>query len=171
MRGSTIVVLIALLAFAALSPARQAESWPYERLFKEASLIVIATPMGTVVTDDRMSDPLYRDYLIGQNTTFKIESVIKGQAAGPITVLHFKAKPGQALQNGPFLVSFHTKTRMVTGTATDKQEYKAELGPPQYLLFLKISDKGRFEPVSGQVDPIWSVKEMYTPPPVMISEP
>jgi hypothetical protein len=34
---------------------------------------------------------------------------------------------------------------------------------PQYLLFLKKRPDGRYEAVSGQIDPSLSAREMYSP--------
>ena len=44
----------------------------------------------------------------------------------------------------------------------------AALGIPEDLLFLKDADNGRFEPVSGEIDPRLSVKEIYSPLPGVI---
>jgi hypothetical protein len=46
----------------------------------------------------------------------------------------------------------------VNGTA-----FKAELGRPEYMLFLRLRKDGRFEPVSGEVDPVLSVRELHPP--------
>jgi hypothetical protein len=34
---------------------------------------------------------------------------------------------------------------------------------PEYLLFLKRGKDGRYEPVSGRIDPVLCVREMYWP--------
>jgi hypothetical protein len=39
------------------------------------------------------------------------------------------------------------------------------LGAPEYLLFLKLRKDGRYEPVSGRVDPEFSVRELHAPLP------
>lgn len=49
--------------------------------------------------------------------------------------------------------------------ATTGSGYSIMLGPPEYLLFLKRTADGRLEPVSGQIDPALSVREMHRPLP------
>ena len=58
--------------------------------------------------------------------------------------------------NGPLLVSFR-RTSLELRT---KEGGKLELGVPSYLLFLKARKDGRYEPVSGRVDPELSVREL-----------
>jgi hypothetical protein len=50
------------------------------------------------------------------------------------------------------------------------QKYIAQLGTPQYLLFLRTSDGGRCKPISGQIDSRLSVKEIYSPLPSVIDQ-
>ena len=169
------VALLALLASVALTgsaTARQIEQWSYERLFKEADLVVIATATTIKATDDRLADERWRERLVGQDTTFTVHTVLKGEALDRLTVLHFKLKEEHgrqaAAKDGPLLVGFRTKGPTIVGGGSEK--YTAQLGTPQYLLFLKKSDGGRFEPLSGQIDPRLSVKEIYSPLPGVIDE-
>ncbi len=121
-------------------------------MFKEADVIVIASAQGTVQSEDKASDERWKANLIGQHTTFLVIKAMKGQLDdGPLTVLHFKLKDGVATQNGPLLVSFRTKGPTVEGGGEVK--YKAMLSTPQYLLFLKRSDGGRFRPFRGSSTP------------------
>ena len=164
-RYGVIVLFFAL--FVAAATARQIENWPYERLFKEADLVVIASAQGTVASDDKASDERWKASLIGQHTTFSVINTLKGQVDnGPITVLHFKLRDGVMTQNGPLLVNFRTKGPTIEGGGSVK--YKAVLSTPQYLLFLKRTHGGRFEAVSGQIDPVLSVKEIYAPLPAVM---
>jgi hypothetical protein len=167
MRAFILIALGVLLTLARSAAARQIESWPYDRLFKEADVVVIASAQETIATEDRATDDRWKDSLVGQNTTLTVQAVLKGDvAAGPLTVLHFKVKEGVAMANGPLLVAFRTKGPTIEGGGSNK--YVAKLGTPQYLLFLKAAHDGRFEPVSGQIDPISSVKEIYQPLPSVI---
>jgi hypothetical protein len=71
-------------------------------------------------------------------------------------------------QDGPLLVAFRTKGIKIEGCGTVK--YDTVLSTPQYLLFLKRSAGGRLEPLSGQMDPLFSVKEIYSPLPAVMDE-
>ena len=163
-----IFLLVSMLLVTSAA-ARQIENWSYDRLFKEADVIVIASAKGTVQSEDKASDERWKASLIGQRTTFSVIHTLKGQLAnGPLTVVHFKLKDGVVSQNGPLLVNFRTKGPKIEGGGAVK--YEAVLSTPQYLLFLKRSEGGRFEPVSGQMDPALSVKEIYEPLPAVMDE-
>src|SRR5204862_106656 len=138
--------------------------WPFDRLFKESDVIVIAAAQESADTD---AQPTYRDwapYLVGQRTTFKIDCVLKGTPAdGSLAVNHFRFKDGASPPNGPTLVSFRTKPLVIRGDGTTTADMT--VGTPRYLLFLKRNDDGSFEPISGQTDAQLSVKEIYPPLP------
>jgi hypothetical protein len=55
-------------------------------------------------------------------------------------------------------VRFRTKGLSITG-----KRGAMGTGRPQYLLFLKKWKDGRYEAVSGQIDPSLSVREMHHP--------
>jgi len=74
-------------------------------------------------------------------------------------VLHFRLKEGVIVNDGPSLVRFRTKRGLSIRTKT----IKAAAGKPDYMLFLKRNKDGRYEPVSGRIDPRLSVKEIYSP--------
>ncbi len=95
----------------------------------------------------------------GVDTLFSVEAVFKGKVEkDTLTVLHYRLKAGHSIQNGPLLVWFRTK-----GFVLDTKRATVSLGTPPYLLFLKKRKDGRYEAVSGQVDPELAVREMYTP--------
>lgn len=94
------------------------------------------------------------------NTTFEVQSTLKGKAPDKkITIRHFRLPDNVAVNGGPHHVSFRDK----------RVEFKHEgefygYPPPDYLLFLKASKdpkETRYEPVSGQVFPDLSVREMF----------
>jgi hypothetical protein len=166
MRNGIALILLAATSIAAPAAARAIETWSYERLFKEADLAVIASARETVDAPDvEARDQRHRPILAAQRTTFAVHAVLRGDAGdGPITVLHFRLKDERGLmRNGPMLVRFRTAPPVVEGRG-----FRAELGTPQYLLFLKRSADGLLEPVSGQFDPQLSVKEIYAPLPTLI---
>jgi hypothetical protein len=166
-----VTVAVALILVAPAILARQIEQWSYERLFKEADVIVIAKPESVADVDVKPKDArMQRDFL-GRVTTFSVVSTIKGDAKGKtIDVLHFRMREGMGSANGPLLISFHTKPVRIEGKAggnnnTPVTAFVMELGPPEYLLFLKAGQDGRFEPVSGQYDSRLSVREINPPMP------
>jgi hypothetical protein len=150
--------------------ARLLEAWPYDKLMKESNLVVIATATKTEAASDKPPDHGWPYEFVAQNTTFKVTHALKGKLKDdPIKVLHFKfgeLKKGIDPKNfedtlivdGPLLVTFLDKT--VVGKINGQKSVKVQ---PEYMLFLKRLPDGRYEPVSGRVDPALSVREV-TPP-------
>jgi hypothetical protein len=168
-RIPVIFTLLLSIAQTPFAPAREIESWSYERLFKESDLVVIATAQATADSNDAPPDNRWKSALVGQQTTFAIDAVLKGKRlSAPLAVLHFKLKPGVVTQDGPLLVTFRTKGPAIEGGG--KVKYSVQLGTPQYLLFLKTADHERFALVSGQIDPELSVKEIYAPLPDVMDQ-
>ena len=69
------------------------------------------------------------------------------------------------------LVTFRTNGPTIADAGSDNRapaKSKITLSTPQYLLFLKRSADGHFEPVSGQIDAVLSVREIYRPLPDML---
>jgi hypothetical protein len=153
---AAVMVLVPLLASAAFG--RLIEDWPYDRLFKEADLAVIATAHRTEGTSERLKTDWKVD-LLGMSTSFKIQSTLKGKrvAGETITVLHYRPPEGTDFVNGPLLVTIRTEE------PSAKDGEKRERLRPEYLLFLRARPDGRFEPVSGQIDPALSVRELQSP--------
>jgi hypothetical protein len=157
LRTALVVGLVAcLVGVPAPVSARFLEDWPYEKLFKEADLIVVASAGKTEATDDAPPEHHWNFEFVGQNTTFTIAHATKGKAEGKtIKVLHFKfgeLKKGvdpnsfasRIVRDGPLFVAFPEK----------------EMERKEYLLFLKKRKDGRYEFLSGPVDPSLSVREL-----------
>ena len=158
-RLATVVAVFAGVAVCA-SPgeARFIENWPYDKLMKESDLVVFAKAVKTEVTADEPPKHSWPYDFVGQNTTFEAKHALKGKVDGKqIKVLHFnwgELKKGldpkdpfsHLIRNGPLLVAFETKDA------------------PEHLLFLKSLKDGRFEPVSGRIDPRLSVRKLSFPP-------
>lgn len=169
MRNHHRFTVLAFAFFVASATARQIASWSYDRLFKEADVIVIASAQGTTASDDLPPDGRWKSALVGQRTTFSVINTLKGHVDdGPITVVHFKLKDGVATEDGPLLVAFRTEEIKIEGCG--KVKYDTTLSTPQYLLFLKRSASRRLEPLSGQIDALLSVKEIYSPLPAVMDE-
>jgi hypothetical protein len=136
---------------------RGVESWPYERLFKEAELVVIANATASADAGEKVKHKDWNTEFIGVNTTFEVRHVIKGKLEGKeLKLFHLRAPEGVKIQNGPGFVSFRLKEVWIKGPYG-----KMGTGKPAYLLFLKKSKEGRWQAVSGQIDPNGSVREMY----------
>lgn len=154
--------LLAILVVVALvlpAHARLLADWPYERLLKDADVVVIAEAMAAEDTGETTQDNPWKVDFVGVSTKFAVKTVLKGKVEGDtLTVLHYRIKPDVLVRNGPLLVSFRLK-----GIEVRTKTSKMNLGKPHYLLFLKKRKDGRFEPLSGQIDPVLSVREMYEP--------
>jgi hypothetical protein len=133
--------------------ARRHEAWSYDRLAKEADLIVIATPISTRDTAERTTLPgiervdanKVRSAIpaIGVETTFTTLAVLKGYAKITKVVFHHLRETELKISfDGPELVTF------------DPKEKKS------FLLFLKRESDGRYAPLTGQTDPDGGVKDL-----------
>jgi hypothetical protein len=148
--------LLPILSFILLGSAafaRPVESWPYDKLTKEADLIVIATPTSVHDTAERTTFPNIvrtdtnnvRSAIpaIGVETTFTILSVLKGNTSTNAFVFHHLREAEKIPSiNGPALVAFDPKERK------------------RFLLFLKREEDGRYAPLTGQTDPACGVKDL-----------
>lgn len=162
MRVAVVLLLVALVVGVAVpdASARRIEDWPYDKLFKESDLVVIATVKGSNDNGEKAKLGGWDVNFIGVDTTFEVQSTLKGKAPDKkLTVRHFRAPEGQQFADGPLLVTFRDKRINV-----DTKSVKAVLGAPEYMLFLKApknAKETRYEPVSGRVDPELSVREMF----------
>jgi hypothetical protein len=169
-------ILVASMALSCLSLvtsdglARLTESWPYEKLFKNAELVVLATAVSSEKCSDEFTDHPWPLEFVGVNTTMEIKHVLKGKTDGKkITVLHFrfgdakkgiKAEDARIIFNGPHFVDFRTKPVTIKIEGENVRVPK-----PEYMLFLKKLKDGRYEAVSGKIDPQESVRELFEPLP------
>jgi hypothetical protein len=143
---------------------RLVESWSYDRLFKEADLVVIAVPAGEEKADDAFGERPWHLDVVGLNTTFDIKHTLKGEAEGEqVKMLHFRfADPPKGkrvvIDDGPEFVAVRRKSLTVR-----EGDRPLHLWAPEYLLFLRRLKDGRYEPVSGKVDPKFAVRELSEP--------
>jgi len=149
----TIVTIWWILAAGASMWARPVPYWPYDKLTREADLIVIATPASVRDTGVKTTFPgIARDNqpvdAIQMEATFAVLATFKG--AESLKTLHFhylrEAAPQTVSVNGPALVSFNSKEKK------------------RYLLFLRREKDGRYAALTGQTDPAGSVKDLGTYP-------
>jgi hypothetical protein len=150
--GNAVVLgLTSLVLLASISHAGPVELWPYEKLFKNATLVVVVKPLATreATAKDKAVPPHdYHDYLTGVVTRFKVIVVVKGEYKDKddLNILHFRLKTKKEggrrwIIDTPWLASFPNKE-----------------SNDDYLLFLKKGKDGRMEFVSGQLNPALSVK-------------
>ena len=157
----TVAIVIGGSSFGVSSAVgRQVEDWPYDRLFNESDLVVVATAVSAAPTDDKTRDNPWKAELQGIETTFQVKLALKGEAAGALKVLHFRLPSGKPFPDGPLLVSFRTKPVQLDLRANNIVMNIA-MGPNDYILFLKATEAAHYEPVSGRIDPKLSVRELH----------
>ena len=151
MTMKTFLPVLAIVLFCTEVFAREHEYWPYDRLTKEADMIVIAVPLSTRDTAEKTTLPglwhvdtnKVRSLIpaIGVETTFMTLAVLKGDANATKLVFHHLREAAPKLSvDGPGLVAFDPKSER------------------KFLLFLKRESDGRYAPLTGQTDPDGSVK-------------
>jgi hypothetical protein len=155
----TIATLLCLLAASVALWARQVPYWPYDKLTREADLIVIATPVSVRDTGQKTILPGIMQGTAGggcepipaieMETSFEVLATLKGVPRQvPIILYHLReaAPPKGIVVNGPSLVSFEPKEKR------------------RYLLFLRREQDGRYVSLTGQTDPAGAVKDLGTCP-------
>jgi hypothetical protein len=135
---------------------RLIENWPYERLFENAELVVLARAVSNVDSPDRTKDNPWEIEFRGVNTTFEVSSKLKGNTGPTITVRHFKLPPAVLVANGPLHSEFRTKRVEV-----ELKHVNVSLAKPEYMLFLKSCDDGKFELIAGHTDSELAVRELH----------
>lgn len=135
---------------------RLLQIWSYELLVRKADLIIVAIPVSVRDVEPRTEYPQLAGVLLDGShtrtpaiwieTSFARLVVLKGEDPGPqIAVRHLRWPELLSLVNDPpQFVKFDPK---------QKQEY---------LLFLK-READQWVPVTGQVDPVYSVKNLGNP--------
>lgn len=161
-KGLLFTLAFMIVAFVVQSSclARGVPHWPYEKLFQESDLVVLAALLKTEFADDELMDRRWSWKFEGQNTTFEKIQVLKGTfEENELQMLHFKIgeaksdeRVSESLINGPTFVTFPT-------TRNTDDRWRRERSQ-EYLLFLKKLPDGRFIPVSGQIDPNLSVRKV-----------
>lgn len=162
MKKICIISTVAALLTTAFIPglaAREIDLWPYDRLENEADLIVVGTAEKSEDSGDVVHAQLWQTDFVGVNTTFKIVGVIDGRfRESELTVYTLRQPEDKILMDGPMTVKFETRST-VPGLSTRISRQSV----PEYLLFLKRRKDGRYEPVSGPLDALHSVREMHLP--------
>lgn len=148
------IVLLLLGGIGASTPvvAGPARSWSYSELLQAADLVIIGTPIAHGESSAKPADQRERRSPI--STTFQILGVLKGSPPkdrDSVTMNHYRyANPLSKAEADarPVAVSFQGE-------------------PRDYLVFLKQTADGHFEPVTLAGDHRMSVRILsaYSPPP------
>jgi hypothetical protein len=173
MKNSPILAtFIASLLLSTSASARQTEAWPYERLFQEADVVVIAVAIKSIPKAQSWPGPKFNAQLFrGVVTQFRVVSTAKGPPTKTIQLLHYKyADSTTPINDGPGLVTFlsgpisidvHQYHDAEPQLPVLTQKRLSRSTAPEYLLFLKKGQDGFFEAVSGQLDPNFSVRALF----------
>lgn len=151
---STFAVLLCLVLCVVTCVARVVPLWPYDKLVAESDVVAIIEPVENKPAVDEFpggaGNP--KRPFTATDTRFKVHTVLKGVATNELTVLHFALSPStnlSVLMNGPSSIKF------LVGGVTDFQQ------PREWIAFLKKRNDGRFEPVTGHYDPVYSFRELH----------
>lgn len=161
-------LVVCVLIFPNYCFARGIEDWPYEKLFRESDLVIIAEAVSSVDTGESTKDNIWKAEFLQVKTTFAVRLLFKGSHKGnEVHIFHYRLPKGVKIANGPLLVSFRMKELEVQG-----EDHKVIISKPAYLLFLKKKkDQEKdscYEPVTGSIDPELSIREIYDHLPVEI---
>jgi hypothetical protein len=170
-----LTLFVVFLLAASTSHARLGRSWTYDDLVKESDLVVIANAVDTKVvptTDDLsvngLGDSGYRVQQI--ETVIRVRAVIKGKYEQKrLDMVHFRYDPKGTVGiiNGPTLIEFPKSDRIARTIGEGNERVYGK----DYLLFLKVGKDGKYRPVTGQADPLFSVRELGSALHLILGEP
>jgi len=163
MKTRFITAVFFFVVICAVVEARPVGVWSYQLLVEQSDVVLIGNVEATRDFDEKLEKSPFSDILEGQLTTFKVETVLKGKAAGEkIDLVHYLVNPKEPVINGPLPAHFVDKDRRMTITSIDGVAVKQDRVEPRpaYLLFLKARSDGRYEPVTGQVDSMFSARKI-----------
>ena len=180
---SLLVLITTLLFTATTSHARPVPRWPYNKLLANSDLVVIANAIGTsevantdkplitlTIPDggERIFEPLVgklkpESLILHQvETIFHVQAVLKGTFdKKQLVLVHFRWMNNDEksvmtrelimIDGGRRFVEFPAK-----GAFLD--EARKEQAGPDCVLFLRLRKDGKYECVSDQFDPVYSVR-------------
>jgi len=128
------LAFVAAALIAVPASARPTRAWSDAELWKEADVVVLATPRSAKDVKIKSEQPR-PDNWIDMETTLDVQVTLKGEAAAQVVVRHARYKEGViAVPNGPIFIVLDPEKRH------------------QFLLFLKRTGSGTLEPLAGQMD-------------------
>lgn len=132
--------------------------WTYERLFKDADVVVIAALDSTRETDEVLKVPDSEFEVRVVVSKLDCLCVLKGEVKDKgMEFRYWHPKRGTAIDSIPAPVRLAKRKSY----AQDDAMIASEL---HYLLFLRRAKDGRFEAVSGIIGSKYSVREVIRPP-------
>ena len=144
MNRALIFPVVVLLVAPPRLPARPIPTYTYDDLLAKSDFVVIAKPSRTTrdtAERKKLTDVNPPSRVIGVETKFETEWVIKGRKRDRFTLHHYREQPQRqprglevVVVEGLLLVEFDAKN------------------PEDYLLFLVREADGRFAPAGGQTD-------------------
>ena len=145
---SLFVVLIVSLSSCSAFARSPAGPITYDGLLEVADTVVIATAISNTITG--VTNILTYDCDVVE-TVFLVRAKLKGGSNNQMIVRHLEFQHRPTGMNPPMLVHFQPSDPALS-------EAMAE---PCYLLFLK-KNAGVWEPASGQIDAVFSVRTVAT---------
>src|SRR5262245_54641326 len=115
MKTRFVSAAILLCLICSMVEARPVGVWSYQLLLEKSDLVVIGNVEATRAFDEKLEKSPFSDILEGRLTTFKLESVLKGKAAGEkIDLVHYLVNSESPVINGPLPLHFVDKDRRMT---------------------------------------------------------
>ena len=144
-------ILLSGALFSTSAATRMTNEMSFHPLATAAELVVIADASAPEPKEN--TDQFMPKHLQQLETRLNVHAVIKGaQDKRELPFVHFRYKEGsKGIINGPQLLEFQTET-----IPEDEAKKTRKSRAPKYLLFLKRRVDGKYEAVSGQMDPIYS---------------
>jgi len=164
-----------VLLVTSTSHARLIRTWTYDDLVKESDLVVIANVVDAKVvptTEDLSVNGLatFGHPFQQIETAIRVRAVIKGKYEQKrLDMVHFRYDPKDTHPtiNPPTLIEFPKSDRIARTIGEGNERVYGK----DYLLFLKVGKDGKYRPVTGQVDPLFSVREVGNALHLILGEP
>lgn len=134
-----VASVLALLIPVSSVSARPVKIWSVEELHEKADLVVVGIAVSSADAKGLAYPDAKTDTWVSVDTVFNIDCTLKGGLkTDRVTVRHnryYEKKAEITTIDGPSFVEFNTNFKN------------------QYLIFLKRTDHGSYEPLTGQYDP------------------
>lgn len=143
--------------------------WSIEQLAKGSDLIVVGEVAGALelskTAEERDEFGKRHINALVVESSFRVHTVLKNDSnlnepPQVVKLLHYSWPMPHYSFNAPRLIDFRRQNTGSRERASDTTENSDERHPTRYLLFLKESCDGRFEPTSTQYHPTLSVRKL-----------
>jgi hypothetical protein len=156
-----LLVLIALIGAMLAIPDRAIPAdfghWPYERLFKESDVVLIGTYEETKDADEIYNVPDSDIKVRIVKSKLKSDQVLKGEFKGDsIEFRHWAPLRGHSVDGAP------SPLRLAERKVYTQNDKHIDV-TLQYLVFLRRTKDGQYEPVSGIIGAVFAIKELHRP--------